>query len=305
MRRSRVLSLAAAGASSLLLVSTAGAQAPGPFYCATRDFAKRVAYVSPIFNAQAADIQKVNAEWHAMMTAKYGITALPYQSCNGPYPSVASADTTRRAFLEFMHTRMNQPVTELNWTYAGAPAITVAEHAPSAATSTASAGGTSTGSAAAPAAPAVATAADSADALAEMSVSKGYCEQNYRGLFDCDCFARAVLRHRLEHPGEWETLKMGERRRPPVHDLAIGIQYKLDCSDCLDDARLSAWARNRTRGEFEQMVMTKMLTQAQVDRYAECVATAFPKRYREMPYLDKYQQALNDARASCGNPQSS
>jgi hypothetical protein len=196
-----------------------------------------------------------------------------------------------------MRNTMKQPVSELDWTYGGAPAITVAAQPPAASPSPASATVT-----AAISAPAVATAADSAAATAEMPQSKAYCEQNYRGLFDCDCFARAVLHHRLAHPEEWQTLKAGERRRVPVHDLAIGIQYRLDCAECLDNARLAAWARTSVQQSFSEMVMTKMFTQANVDAYADCVAKAFPERFHQTPYLDKYQQALNDARLSCGNP---
>jgi hypothetical protein len=271
-------------------VSRVAAQSPGPYVCMTRDFSKRVAYVSPIFNVAPADAMKVNPAWNQVMTSQYGITALPYQSCQGPYPRNTTADSMRTQFITYIENTMKQKVVQLNWTYNGAAPITVAA-APA-----------SPPPATAPAAPAVITAADKQAAQAEVPQSKAYCEQNYAGIFDCDCFAQAVLHHRLAHPEEWEVLKMGEKRRPPVHDLAIGIQYKLDCTECLDDQRLSTWARKTVEGEMSQQVMTKLITQAQADKYADCVAKAFPGKLRATPTLDKVQPAMNEARISCGNP---
>jgi hypothetical protein len=182
---------------------------------------------------------------------------------------------------------MKQKVVQLAWTYGGVPPLTVA--APPSPPP------------AAPAAPAVLTAADRQAAEAEVPQSKSYCQQNYPGVFDCDCFAQAVLHHRLAHPEEWIRDQDGARR-PPVHDLAIGIQYKLDCTECLDDQRLAAWAQKTVAGGLTQAVMTKTITQAQVDHYADCVGKAFPARLRASPYLHRIQPAMNEARISCGNP---
>jgi hypothetical protein len=290
MRSAHLLSVSLIGISPFARVSRVAAQSPGPYVCMTRDFSKRVAYVSPIFNVAPGDAMKVDPAWHQIMTSQYGITALPYKSCQGPYPSNANADSMRTQFITYIENTMKQKVVQLNWTYSGAAPITVAAAPPSAP------------SAAAPAAPAVLTAADKEAAQAEVPQSKGYCEQNYAGVFDCDCFAQAVLHHRLAHPEEWITEKAGNKYRPPIHDLAIGIQYKLDCTECLDNQRLSAWARKTVEGEMSQQVMTKLITQAQVDTYANCVAKAFPGKFRATPTLDKVQPAMNEARVSCGNP---
>ena len=289
MRSAHLLSVFLIGLSPFARVSRVAAQSPGPYVCMTRDFSKRVAYVSPIFNVAPGDAMKVNPAWNQVMTSQYGITALPSQSCQGPYPSNAIADTTRTRFITYIENTMKQKVVPLDWTFNGAAPITVAA-APA-----------SPPPAAAPAAPAVITAADKQAAQAEVPQSKAYCEQNYAGVFDCDCFAQAVLHHRLAHPEEW-IKDMDGQRRPPVHDLAIGIQYKLDCTECLDDQRLSTWARKTVEGEFTQQVMSKLITQAQADAYANCVAKAFPGRLRATPTLDKIQPAMNEARISCGNP---
>jgi hypothetical protein len=84
-------------ALSMLLASStaASAQAPAPYVCMTRDFSKRVGYVSPMFKVAPAEAMKVNPAWNQVMTSQYGITALPYLSCHGPCPSDAVADSAR------------------------------------------------------------------------------------------------------------------------------------------------------------------------------------------------------------------
>ncbi len=289
MRRYRLLVLTAS--SSAVLSSPIVAQSgPGPYYCLTRDFTKRVAYASPVFNVQQADAMKVNPAWHQIMKTTYGITALPYQSCQGPYPTLASADSARTRAIDYIKNTLKQPVTALAWTYAGAPALHfVARAAPASPPPTP--------------APATVSAADRAAFQAEVSVSKGYCEQNYRDLYDCDAFSQAVLQHRLAHPEELVRYKGDPNpHRPPVHDLVLGVQYHLDCSRCADDQRLLSYARNRVKGNMRQLVMTGTISQAKVDAYADCVARAFPPEVHKNANVDHIQAAMNDAAVGCGNP---
>jgi len=272
MRPPALPSFAVIGLSMLLASSSAAfAQAPEPYVCMTRDFSKRIGYVSPVFKVAPAEAMKVNPAWNQVMTSQYGITALPYLSCQGPYPSDAVADSARTKFIENLRNTMKQQVNELSWTYGGAPAVKVAPPPPRQA------------------------------AQAGVANSKGYCTQNLKGLFDCDCFAQAVLKHRLAHPEEWKTDRDGTRWVPD-HDLHVGIPFRLDCTACLEDARLTAWARKTVSDGFGQQLMSKLITQAQVDRYSDCAAKGFVARYRANPYLDKYQAALNEARIACGNP---
>ena len=277
-------------ALSMLLASSspAFAQAPAPYVCMTRDFSKRVGYVSPVFKVAPAEATKVNPAWNAVMTSQYGITALPYLSCQGPYPSDAVADSARAAFIANLRNTMKQQVNELSWTYGGAPAVKVAAPPPPAPTPS-------------PPAPATLTGEARQAAQAGVASSKGYCTQNLKGLFDCDCFAQAVLKHRLAHPEEWKTDRDGTRWVPD-HDLHVGIPFRLDCTECLEDARLTAWARKTVSDGFGQQLMSKLITQAQVDRFSDCAAKGFVTHYRANPYLDKYEAALNEARIGCGNP---
>lgn len=278
---------------TLVAAASAHAQGAGPYVCMTRDFAKRVAYVSRVFNVQQSDVPKVNPAWNQLMTSTYGITALPYQSCQGAYPSVAVADSARTRFIDNITNTFHQQVNQLAWTYGGAPALTPPAPTPATAVS------------ASTPKPATITDADRAAFQAELPQSKAYCDQNFAGLFDCDCFAKAVLHHRLAHPEEMIHDKGGGTRRPPVHDLAVGVSYKLDCTECMDDARLSAWAHKRAEEGFTQLVMTKMMTQAQADRFSGCVAKAFPAKFRATPTLDQELNAYNAAYVSCGNPRAS
>jgi hypothetical protein len=177
----------------------------------------------------------------------------------------------RTKFIENLRNTMKQPVTELAWTSGGAPAVKVAAPPPPAA------------------------------AQAGVANSKGYCTQNLEELFDCDCFAQAVLKHRLAHPEEWMTDRDGTRWVPD-HDLHLGILFRLDCTECLDDARLTAWARKTVGDGFGEQLISQLITQAQVDRSSDCATKGFVTRYRAAPYLHKYLDALNEARIACGNP---
>ena len=285
--RCHPVSLLVLGLSSLA-TPIASAQA-GAFVCMTRDFTNRVAYVSPLFRAEQADQAKMNTAWHQVMTTQYGITALPYQSCQGAFPRDETADTIRTKFITLIEKTMKQKLVQVDWTWNSAKAVTVVAQAPPPPPP--------------PPPPAVLTDADRLAAEAEMPQSKGYCEQNYKGVFDCDCFAKAVLHHRLTHPDEWVGYKGSTTKsRPPLHDLAVGVRYQLDCSECLEDQRLVAWARTTVIGELRELVMTKLITQARADAYADCVAKAFPSKWHASPLLHKELSAMNEARMSCGNP---
>ena len=263
-------------------------QTPGPFVCMTRDFTKRIGYVSRIFNLPAADGPKANTAWHQMLTAQYGITALPYQSCQGPYPSAAVADTMRTKFITMVETTLKQKVLQLEWTYNGAAPVVVAAAPPPPPP-------------VAPPPPGALTPAQRQIAEGELPQSRAYCQQNLRGLFDCDKFAQSVLRHRLAHPEEWLHTRDGDGF-VTVHDLHAGIVYKLECTECVDEAMQTAWARKSVADGMSQQLMGGRITQAQVDKYADCVAKGFAAKFRADPYIHKVQAQMNDARISCGNP---
>ncbi|HTO72506.1 MAG TPA: hypothetical protein VMJ30_01750, partial [Gemmatimonadales bacterium] len=131
MRPPALLSVAAIGLSTLLTpASSAFAQAAAPYVCMTRDFGKRIGYVSPVFRVARGDVAKVNPAWNQVMTSQYGITALPSVSCQGPYPSDALADTIRTRFIENLRHTMKQEVRELPWTYGGVAAVKFAPAPP-------------------------------------------------------------------------------------------------------------------------------------------------------------------------------
>src|SRR5574338_127414 len=106
-RLTRLVSVVAGLFCAFVITAPVAAQSPGPWVCMTRDFTKRVAYVSPVFNVKQADEMQVNPAWHKVMTEKYGITALPYRSCQGPYPSALLADSARMQFMQFIRTNFH------------------------------------------------------------------------------------------------------------------------------------------------------------------------------------------------------
>lgn len=258
---------------SSLLIAVPAAADPDTQYvvCSARNKENTAGYVSGVIAAKPGGPADVEAAWRAMVSAKYSVLAAS-TGCT-PFAASDAAESKRATMLDNMQDD-GLKITSVAWSYTAPPPTTAPQAAP-------------------------ATAKQAA--LAELAQSKGYCEQNYAGLFDCDCFAQAVLHHRLAHPDEWIGGQDG-KRRPPVHDLAAGVQYRLDCAECLDDQRLMAWARRTVSAEFGHAVISKVVTQAKVDAYADCVAKAFPAKFRANPYLDKYLAAMNEARVSCGNP---
>ena len=258
--------------ASLWIAVPAAAQSDAQYLvCSARNKENTAGYVSGVITGKPGSAADVETAWRAMVSSKYSALA----SATGCMTFAASdaAESKRATMLDNMQDD-GLKTTNVTWSYT-APSPTTA--------------------------PSAVPATPDQAALAEVPQSKGYCQQNYAGLFDCDCFAQAVLHHRLAHPDEWIT-DLDGKRRPPVHDLATGVKYRLDCAECLDDQRLMAWARKTVIAEFGQAVMSKAITQTKVDAYADCVAKAFPVRFRANPYLDKYLAAMNEARASCGNP---
>lgn len=286
-------------ALSLMLLVPPGAHAQTSstryYACLTRDFSKRVGYVSPIFavDAKQADFVTIGKAWGAMITAKYGDAALPYYPCSqGGYATPAQAKDARDRFIASVRDQMKQPIVEVAWTYDSAPAVTVAaEPAPKAAPPAPPK----------PAAPATLTAADRQAAQAEVTYSKGYCQYNMhelRTLLDCDCFAQMVLHHRLAHPEE--RVKDVDGSRPvPVSNLIGGFGGRLDCTECLTDQRIAAYVSEMMHETNGPALQLKAITQAKLDAMIACTTKGFTESIRAKPYVDEVQRQYNLAAVTC------
>lgn len=266
---------------SLLLVastSTVSAQTSGTWFCTALDASRQAGFVSQLFNASQADAAKVSQAWNSAIK-QYGVTPSKPPACQR-FTKFAAADSARKVFIAFVSNSLEQRIDQMSWTYAGAPKAT--GDAPAAAASGTSPGGSSA-------------------AQAEMSQAKAYCVQNHSGMYDCDAYARAVYQHRQAHPEEVIT-DMDGRRIVPIHDLETGIKYHLDCTTCLNDQMLASWARKSVRDNFSGAVISKAVTQAKVDVYADCVAKAFITKMHARPNVEDYLKNFNDASAGCGSP---
>jgi hypothetical protein len=266
---------------SLLLVASTGtlsAQPAGTWFCTALDASRQAGFVSQLFNVSQADAPKVSAAWNAAIK-QYGVTPSKAPACQS-FTKFAAADSARKQFIAFVSNSLEQRIDQMRWTYAGAPQAT--GDAPAAVASGPSPGGSSA-------------------AQAEMSQAKAYCVQNHSGMYDCDGYAKAVHDHRLAHPEEWIT-DIDGRRIVPIHDLEVGIKYHLDCTACLNDQMLASWAHRGVRNNFSGAVISKAITQAKVDVYADCVEKAFVKKMHARPNVEDYQKNFNDASVGCGSP---
>ena len=261
-----------------LASSTASAQTPGTWFCSALDASRQAGFVSQLFNVSQADAVKVGPAWNAAVK-QYGVTPSKPPACQS-FKTFAAADSARKVFIAFVSNSLEQRIDQMSWTYAGAPKAT--GDAPAAVASGPSPGGSSA-------------------AQAEMSKAKAYCVQNHSGMYDCDAYAKAVYQHRQAHPEEVIT-DMDGRRIVPIHDLETGIKYHLDCTTCLNDQMLASWARKAVRDNFSAAVISKAVTQASVDTYADCVAKAFVTKMHARPNVEDYLKNFNDASAGCGSP---
>lgn len=291
MRRSSMPTVVTIVLSVLAAASAAQAQSGTRYYvCRTRDFAKRIEYVSPIF-ASAADFQAVGKAWGAEMTSKYGIQAINYYPCGqGGY---ATAEMAKQALDGFTQSRGQFKAEDIAWTYGGAKALTVADKPREQA---APANPVQTGLT-------TLTAAQRALAQGQVTGSAGWCQYNMhelRALFDCNSLAQAVLRHQLAHPEEWHTGRDYPSPQPPViHDLVGGIPHRVDCAECLTDQRIAAYIGEMMQPSYTIAQRMKNTTPAKLDEHKACLTKTFGKLIRSEPYPDAAQRLYNIAESQC------
>lgn len=258
----------------LLAPVTLSAQAAGTYVCTARDASRQAGFVSQLFNVSQDDAAKVTPAWTSAIK-QYNVDPSTPPACQG-FAKFAAADSARKQFIAFVTNSLEYRIDQMSWTYAGAPKAT--GDAPAAATSSPSGAGHSV-----------------------MSEAKAYCVQNHSGMYDCDGYAKAVAEHRAAHPDEKITDVDGTRI-VPIHDLEVGIKYHLDCTACLNDEMLAAWARQSVRSSFSHAVISKALTQSSVDAYAECVAKGFVPKMHARPNVEDYLKNFNEASVACGSP---
>ncbi len=256
-------------------VAALSAQAAGTYVCTARDNSRQAGFVSQLFNVSQADAAKVGSAWDSAVR-RYGATPSSPPECKG-FAKFAAADSARKQFIAFVTNSLEYRIDQMSWTYAGAPKATGDIPA------------------------AVASSPSGSGSDKVVSEAKGYCEQNHKGMYDCDGYAKAVADHRAAHPDEKIT-DIDGTRIVPIHDLEVGIRYHLDCTACLDDEMLAAWARQSVRTTFSAAVLSKAVTQASVDVYADCVAKAFVPKMHAKPNVEDYLRNLNAAMEGCGAP---
>jgi hypothetical protein len=136
-------------------------------------------------------------------------------------------------------------------------------------------------------------------ALDEVPATKAYCEKHtlLTGLFDCDCFSKMVLRHRIAHAKEYYSAPGNPQATggwtPFPGLIIIGQEFK--CSECISDDRITKWASSQAvKG------LPAAATEADKKLFGECVAKNFLTTFRANPYLvwekGLYNKSLEDCR---------
>ncbi len=139
-------------------------------------------------------------------------------------------------------------------------------------------------------------------AIKEVPGSKAYCAQNpvLPRLFDCDCFARAVLHARIANAGNYRTPVPGMEDMSgfePLGNLFYG--EKLPCTECLDDARLTKYATDEAQRALANVIAQKGASDPSVTRTIGCTVSKFVPDFRAKPYVPNAQGFFNYRFSGC------
>ena len=136
----------------------------------------------------------------------------------------------------------------------------------------------------APARPAPAAAASASTQLRQFATKEGlearaYCRKDVMlaGALDCYRVQRAVYAYRVSHAGAGTP--------EPLPVLFSGD--KLDCTACLDDNRMTMWARMQAQGHSLR------------PEIAKCVGHRFAVDFRTKPYPNRVKETYDAALAAC------
>ena len=106
----------------------------------------------------------------------------------------------------------------------------------------------------------------------------GYCQKDVllSGAIDCSRVAKAVFTYRVAHP---------DGTPEPLATLFTGD--KLDCTECLNTLRMTAWARGQARA------------QGLKPDVSACVGPRFVAGFQAKPYPHRIKEAYDAAVAAC------
>lgn len=136
----------------------------------------------------------------------------------------------------------------------------------------------------------------------EVPASKGYCTQNaiLSAVFDCDCFARAVVHARIANAGDYRTPVPGREDMAgfdPLPNLFYGD--KLPCTECLDDTRLTKYATDQVQRSLANVIAQKGASDPSVTRTTSCAVSRFVADFRAKPYVGGIEGWMNNAISTC------
>ncbi len=130
-----------------------------------------------------------------------------------------------------------------------------------------------------PAAPAAGPSQQARDVAAkDAQEALTYCNQDralYRGL-DCQKVHRAVYNYRMAHAADGTP-----------EPLATLLNDKLDCTDCMDNMRTPAWAKQQAHGA------------GNVPAVSECVGQRIVATFLAKPYVNRLKEAYEATLAAC------
>jgi hypothetical protein len=254
------------------------------YYCSSEQRPPTM-YFSRAFDTTDERPQGMMAGYKKFLEQKYGYHSEYPAACFGAHSTLTEAQTDLQQRLKDLRVAGKWKIVETGWTWGGTPP--------------------------APPTPLPAGMDPAVNqlkepfrtwAINEVPASKAFCAQTPKisGVFDCDCFARAVLHARVANAAEYRTPVPGREDMAgfdPLTNLFYGDT--LTGAECLDDARLTKYATEQVTKVLANVIAEKGSSAPMVTHTTSCAVSKFVADFRAKPNPIGAQGWMNNAIATC------
>lgn len=254
------------------------------YYCSTEQRPPTM-YFSSAFDTSDEQPLAMMAGFKKYLEQKFGYQAVYPPACFGAHGSLAAAQADLQQRMKDLRVVGKWKIVETGWAWGGTPP----------APPTPIPAGMD---------PAVAQLPEPFRTwtINEVPASKGYCQQTptISGVFDCDCFARAVVHARIANKALYRTPVPGREDMAgfdPINNLIYS--GTLSCAECLDDARLRKYAAEQTRVSLANIIAQRGESDPSVTKTISCAVTRFAADFRAKPSAAGVKGWMNNAIATC------
>lgn len=254
------------------------------YYCSSEQRPPTM-YFSSAFDTPDESPMAMMEGYSKFLAQKYGYHAVYPPSCFGAHGSLAEAQADVQQRMKDLRVAGKWKIVETGWAWGATP--------PPPRT---------------PLPPGMDPAVDQLPepfrtwTIKEVPGSRAYCQQTamISSVFDCDCFARAVVHARIANRANYRTPEPG-REDMAGFDPLTNLFYtdSLPCTECVDDARLRKYAVEQTRRSLANVIAQKGESHPSVTRTISCAADRFAADFSAKPSVPGIKGWMNNAISTC------